>query len=331
MAGPPDQLYRRGAHRGAQDGACSAAGPHRGAGRTTWSNWAATAWPSGRYSPASRTATTRWTITASTRGWALNDWLPDHLVAQCRGTGRPAAARRGVQPRRPGLPGVPGRARARPVLAARCPGSGSTLTARGPTARRAPTASAMPTSRGAATWSSSTTLSRLVQGRRCPRHAALAGPGGASGSAARRRLRRATGRVWRTATDRVRAGHPDAWLVGAAIHGHDGPAVRKGGLVSVTQVRAVEGDLELAQRNRNFFELAHARRAWTMSSRPPSCSLDVRRQIIDVHPAGQPGARLPPPGARAWPILFTVAWASPSAYAGDEQGLPRRQVRPRGR
>ncbi len=62
---------------------------------------------------------------------------------------------------------------------------------------------------------------------------------------------------WRTVTDRVRAGHPDAWLVGEVIHGDYVPAVREGGLDSVTQYelwKAIWSSLN----DRNFFELAHA-------------------------------------------------------------------------
>lgn len=121
--------------------------------------------------------------------------------------------------------------------------------------------------------------------------------------------------VWRPVLERVRAGHPDAWVVGEVIHGDYAAFVDASGADSVTQYelwKAVWSSLV----DRNLFELDHAlgRHAALLESFVPQTFVgnhDVTRIASRV---GRDGAVL------ALAVLMTVGGV-PSVYYGDEQGF----------
>ena len=121
---------------------------------------------------------------------------------------------------------------------------------------------------------------------------------------------------WRAVTDRVRAAHPDVWLVGEMIHGDYVAAVRDGGLDSVTQYelwKAIWSSLN----DGNFFELAHA-----LTRHNAYAAAFLPQTFVGNHDVTRLASRLTEPGylAHALAVLFTVA-GSPSVYAGDEQAF----------
>ena len=228
-----------------------------------------------------------------------------------RARARPAgAARRRVQPRRAGAPRVPGRAGAGPAAP-----TAAWFRLRWPSEPRA---------------EPGTTL-------RGPRRAGRAGPRRARRRRPRRRGDDATGSTagvdgWRldaayavptvvlgaACCRRVRERHPDAYVVGEVIHGDYAGFVARVGHGRRHPVRAVEGDLELAQRR----QLVRARR--TRSAGTTSCSttfvpLDVPRQPRR-HPDRQPARPTSGTCRTRWPCCSPSA-GTPSVYAGDEQAF----------
>jgi glycosidase len=121
---------------------------------------------------------------------------------------------------------------------------------------------------------------------------------------------------WRAVTDRVRASHPDTWLVGEMIHGDYVAAVRDGGLDSVTQYelwKAIWSSLN----DQNFFELAHA-----LTRHNEFAAAFLPQTFVGNHDVTRLASRLAAPEhlPHALAVLFTVA-GSPSVYAGDEQAF----------
>jgi cyclomaltodextrinase / maltogenic alpha-amylase / neopullulanase len=121
---------------------------------------------------------------------------------------------------------------------------------------------------------------------------------------------------WRAVTDRVRAQHPAAWLLGEVIHGDYVAAVRDGGLDSVTQYelwKAIWSSLN----DRNFFELAHA-----LTRHNAYAAAFLPQTFVGNHDVTRLASRLEVPEhlPHALAVLFTVAGA-PSVYAGDEQAF----------
>jgi glycosidase len=121
---------------------------------------------------------------------------------------------------------------------------------------------------------------------------------------------------WRVVTGRVRAAHPDLWLVGEMIHGDYEAAVRDGGLDSVTQYelwKAIWSSLNDA----NFFELAHA-----LTRHNAYAAAFLPQTFTGNHDVTRLASQLTEPAhlPHALAVLFTVA-GSPSVYAGDEQAF----------
>ncbi len=121
---------------------------------------------------------------------------------------------------------------------------------------------------------------------------------------------------WRVVTDRVRAAHPGAWLVGELIHGDYEATVRNGGLDSVTQYelwKAIWSSLN----DQNFFELAHA-----LTRHNAYAAAFLPQTFVGNHDVTRLASRLTSPEhlPHALAVLFTVA-GSPSVYAGDEQAF----------
>jgi cyclomaltodextrinase / maltogenic alpha-amylase / neopullulanase len=121
---------------------------------------------------------------------------------------------------------------------------------------------------------------------------------------------------WRVVTGRVRAAHPDTWLVGEMIHGDYLAAVRDGGLDSVTQYelwKAIWSSLN----DGNFFELAHA-----LTRHNEFAAVFLPQTFVGNHDVTRLASQLTAVAhlPHALAVLFTVAGA-PSVYAGDEQAF----------
>ena len=121
---------------------------------------------------------------------------------------------------------------------------------------------------------------------------------------------------WARVLPRVRAAHPDAYLVGEVIHGDYAGIVAETGLDSVTQYelwKAIWSGLN----DRNLFELAHA-----LTRHDAFLDAFVPMTFVGNHDVTRIASRLADirhlPHALA--VLFTVG-GTPSIYAGDEQAF----------
>ncbi len=121
---------------------------------------------------------------------------------------------------------------------------------------------------------------------------------------------------WTHVLPRVRAAHPDAYVVGEVIHGDYAAIVTGSGMDSVTQYelwKAVWSGLN----DRNLFELAHA-----LDRHGSFLDAFVPMTFVGNHDVTRIASRLADirhlPHALA--VLFTVG-GTPSIYAGDEQAF----------
>ncbi|RSM87491.1 DUF3459 domain-containing protein [Kibdelosporangium aridum] len=121
---------------------------------------------------------------------------------------------------------------------------------------------------------------------------------------------------WATVSERVKAAHPDAWLLGEVIHG-DYPAwVDKGGLDSTTQYelwKAVWSSLN----DRNFFELS-----WALDRHAVFSSQFLPLTFVGNHDVTRLASVLRDSRhvEHAIVVLSTVPGVV-SVYAGDEQAF----------
>ncbi|MFC6091890.1 alpha-amylase family protein [Saccharothrix lopnurensis] len=121
---------------------------------------------------------------------------------------------------------------------------------------------------------------------------------------------------WAQVTERVRARHPHAYLMGEVIHGDYTAFVTEGGLDSVTQYelwKAVWSSLN----DRNFHELAHALRR-----HDGFLEHFVPYTFLGNHDVTRIASRLTDPAhlAHALVVLATTG-GTPAVYAGDEHGF----------
>ncbi|WP_034271187.1 alpha-amylase family protein [Actinospica robiniae] len=121
---------------------------------------------------------------------------------------------------------------------------------------------------------------------------------------------------WHEVTGRVRAAHPDVWLMGEYIHGDYVAAVREGGLDSATQYelwKAIWSSLS----DGNFFELS-----WALSRHDEFAEAMRPLTFVGNHDVTRIASRIEDERhlPHALVILFTVAGV-PSVYAGDEQAF----------
>ncbi|MFD7653722.1 alpha-amylase family protein [Actinosynnema sp. NPDC059797] len=121
---------------------------------------------------------------------------------------------------------------------------------------------------------------------------------------------------WAQVTKRVRARHPDAYLMGEVIHGDYTAFVHGGGLDAVTQYelwKAVWSSLN----DRNFHELAHA-----LSRHDGFLEHFVPYTFLGNHDVTRIASRLTDPAhlAHALVVLATTG-GTPAVYAGDEHGF----------
>lgn len=120
--------------------------------------------------------------------------------------------------------------------------------------------------------------------------------------------------AWRPITERVKAAHPDCWLLGEVIHGDYADFVAASGVDSVTQYELWHAIWD-SLNNRNLFYLDHAlgrHRRFCESFRPQTfvSNHDVTRvasQLDDQRHVAHAA------------LLLTLLPGVPSIYAGDEQ------------
>ncbi len=122
--------------------------------------------------------------------------------------------------------------------------------------------------------------------------------------------------AWRPIVSRVRAGHPDCWILGEVIHGDYTDFVTRSGVDSVTQYelwKAIWSSLN----DPNFHELA-----WTLARHDRACATFRPQTFIGNHDVSRIATTLTDPrhAARAAARLILLP-GGPSIYAGDEQGL----------
>ncbi|GEP08056.1 alpha-amylase family protein [Methylobacterium oxalidis] len=121
---------------------------------------------------------------------------------------------------------------------------------------------------------------------------------------------------WANVLPRVRAAHPDAFIVGEVIHGDYASIVRDTGMDAVTQYELWKA-IWSALNDRNLFELAHA-----LERHNSYLAAFVPLTFVGNHDVTRIASRLRDerhlPHALA--ILFTCG-GTPSIYAGDEQAF----------
>jgi cyclomaltodextrinase len=122
--------------------------------------------------------------------------------------------------------------------------------------------------------------------------------------------------VWRTALDRLRPKHPDAWFTGEVIHGDYAGYLRSSGLDSITQYELWKS-IWSSLNDRNFFELA-----WTLDRHNAVLESGLPLTFVGNHDVTRLATRLTDDRhlGHALAVLFTVGGA-PSIYYGDEQAF----------
>ncbi len=123
-------------------------------------------------------------------------------------------------------------------------------------------------------------------------------------------------RFWAEVLPRVRAAHPDAYLVGEVLHGDYASYVSDSGLDSVTQYELWKS-IWSSLNDGNFFELA-----WTLDRHNGWLEQFVPLTFVGNHDVTRLASRLTDERhlAHALVVLLTVG-GTPSIYAGDEQGF----------
>lgn len=121
---------------------------------------------------------------------------------------------------------------------------------------------------------------------------------------------------WADVVPRVRAEHPEAYLVGEVIHGDYTDYVEQSHLDSVTQYELWKATWS-SLNDGNFFELE-----WTLQRHNEWLDAFVPLTFLGNHDVTRIASKLTDPRhyAHALAVLMTVA-GTPSIYAGDEQGF----------
>lgn len=121
---------------------------------------------------------------------------------------------------------------------------------------------------------------------------------------------------WSAVVERVRAEHPDAYLLGEVIHGDYAAFVRDSGLDAVTQYELWKA-LWSSLNDGNFFELG-----WTLERHNTFLEHFVPQTFVGNHDVTRIASRLD--DVRHLPhalvVLMTLG-GTPSVYAGDEQAF----------
>ncbi|MBD3778898.1 MAG: DUF3459 domain-containing protein [Micrococcales bacterium] len=119
---------------------------------------------------------------------------------------------------------------------------------------------------------------------------------------------------WRQVTDRVRAAHPDAYLMGEVIHGDYPGFVAESGVDSVTQYELWKA-IWSSVVDRNWHELA-----WTLGRHDAFLDAFVPYTFVGNHDVTRIASRVGDAtlAGHALVVLMTVG-GTPAVYYGDEQ------------
>lgn len=119
---------------------------------------------------------------------------------------------------------------------------------------------------------------------------------------------------WRPIVERVKARHPDCWLLGEVIHGDYAEFVRESGVDSVTQYELWHAIWE-SLNHRNFFSLD-----WTLGRHRRLCESFRPQTFVSNHDVTRVASQLADQRHVAHAaLLLTLLPGIPSIYAGDEQ------------
>jgi cyclomaltodextrinase len=123
-------------------------------------------------------------------------------------------------------------------------------------------------------------------------------------------------RFWAAVLPRVRAAHPDAYLVGEVIHGDYAAIVAETGMDSVTQYELWKA-IWSALNDRNLFELA-----WALDRHNGWLEAFVPQTFVGNHDVTRLASRLTDERhlAHALVVLLTTG-GTPSIYYGDEHAF----------
>lgn len=120
---------------------------------------------------------------------------------------------------------------------------------------------------------------------------------------------------WRAVLPRVRATHPDAWVLGEMIHGDYAGYVESSGIDSVTQYELWKA-IWSSVVDRNFFELA-----WALERHEGFVERFLPHTFVGNHDVTRIASTITDPRhvTHALAVLFLLA-GTPAVYAGDELG-----------
>ena len=122
--------------------------------------------------------------------------------------------------------------------------------------------------------------------------------------------------AWRPILDRVRAAHPEAWVLGEVIHGPYEDFVTGSGVDSVTQYELWHLTWT-ALKDRNFFALD-----WALKHHRELVKLFLPQTFLSNHDVTRIATQLDDPRhVRLAVTLLMLLPGVPSIYAGDEQGF----------
>lgn len=126
----------------------------------------------------------------------------------------------------------------------------------------------------------------------------------------------AGGPVWRPIIERVRAAHPEAWILGEVIHGPYEEFVTASAVDSVTQYELWHLTWT-ALKDRNLFALD-----WALKHHREMVSLFRPNTFLSNHDVTRIATQLDDPRhVRIATVLLMLLPGIPSIYAGDEQGF----------
>ncbi|MCA0294753.1 MAG: DUF3459 domain-containing protein [Actinobacteria bacterium] len=122
--------------------------------------------------------------------------------------------------------------------------------------------------------------------------------------------------AWRPIVDRVKAAHPDCWLLAEVIHGEYADFVARSGVDSVTQYELWKATWS-SLNDHNFHELA-----WTLTRHAEFAQTYRPATFIGNHDTTRIATKLA--DERSLPLataLLLLLPGVPTVYAGDEQGF----------
>ena len=121
-------------------------------------------------------------------------------------------------------------------------------------------------------------------------------------------------RTWAAILPRVRAAHPDAYIVGEVIHGDYPAIVAESGMDAVTQYELWKA-IWSSITDGNMHELA-----WSLQRHDAFLEHFVPWTFIGNHDVTRIATLLPPEGAAIAAVLLATLPGTPAVYYGDELG-----------